>query len=596
VDPFELPDPLPATAAELAALADKATKEIRVFQARAEAGDELSTEDAERLEYLLDSRDTVQAAHAEATADEQDHTGKVSSLLDRAKGAAEDAAGDAKDEAPADADADASDDDDAAGDGGSDVVAEAEQITEDAADRKPVAAAAPVSFAGAAGGAVPAAGADSDVKKGWEFLPSAPKYGEFGNAKVGSHEIALAIDSVGVGQRTGRQQTGSRMLNGASFATQAIARMVRPHGKVIENAQDLHVELERIALGIPGQSGPVTAAALVAAGGWCSPSETLYDFCPTAPAQGLVSLPEVNIKRGGIQFPAEPDFSGLLTGFHFTEAELQATNGEGVPTAFKECVEVPCPDEMVEYRLEAIGYCIEAGILQRQGWPELIEKFVDEFMVAHFQRLSRLKVAKMVAASDAKTVPNASVLGATSGVLNGLHVQARNLQIKTRKTTIEGVAPIWFRDVLRADLALRDGTDVLNISDAQIDAWLAVRGIYLQYEGTWQSLEAGQPGHLDTTEWPDSVQVLLYPAGTFFQSLDNVITFGVQYPMDRLQVNRYSHAFVEDSFMVGKRCDPSLLVTVPLCVNGAIGAREQIVCGTGGGGGGTGEGEGEGEG
>jgi len=36
--------------------------------------------------------------------------------------------------------------------------------------------------------------------------------------------------------------------------------------------------------------------------------------------------------------------------------------------------------------------------------------------------------------------------------------------------------------------------------------------------------------------------------------------------------------FVEDSFLVGKRCNPSDLIRIPLCVNGAVGAREQIDC------------------
>lgn len=582
---FTLPDQLPVTVAELDELADQATKEIRVYQTRHEAGDELSVEDAERLEYLLDSRDKIIAARDEAASAEQDHTSRLASLLDRANApAAEESAEDTTD----------ADSDDASESG--EVIAEAEQITEEAAEEQQAVAASaqrPVTFAGAApADQLPDAAENTgEPAKRWELLPSAPRYASFGTEKVTSREIALAIDSVKPGQRTGMQPTGRRDLAGVAFATQAIAKMERPHGTIIEDPQQLHVALDRLADEIPGH-GAVSAQTLVASGGWCAPSEQLYDFCDTPAAANLISLPEITIRRGGIRFPAEPDFSELLTGFHFTETELEATDQEGNPTAIKDCVEVPCPDEMVEYRLEAIGWCVKAGILQRQGWPELIQKFIDEFLVAHQYRVSALTVSKMVAASVAKTVPTDAVLGATSGVLNGLHVQARNLQLKTRKATIEGVAPVWFRDVLRADLALREGLDVLAVTDAQIDNWLAVRGIYLQYEHTWQSLDEGKPGHLDTTWWPDSVQVLLYPAGAFFRSLDNVITLGVQYPMEQVQQNRYTHGFVEDAFLVGKRCDPSLLVTVPLCVNGAVGAREQIVCT--GADNGSGEGEGEG--
>ena len=78
--------------------------------------------------------------------------------------------------------------------------------------------------------------------------------------------------------------------------------------------------------------------------------------------------------------------------------------------------------------------------------------------------------------------------------------------------------------------------------------------------------------------WPGFVDVMLFPAGTFFRALDNVVTFGVQYPLEKAQRNQYSHAFLEDSLLVGKRCYDSKVVRVPLCVNGAVGAREQITC------------------
>lgn len=575
---FVLPDELPATVAELDALLDQVQRQINVIQARHEAGEQLSGDDVAALRGLLDAADTVTAARDEAAQSEESHQADVTELLERAN---------ARNTSPAEgADTEAAD---TAADGQVDAGTEAASggaestSTEDAPPAAVAASAAgsrrPVSFAHAAPADGMPATRPTDAKNGWQLLPSAPKYAEFGDGMIDSRTVAEAIDSVQAGHATGRDRTGSRVQGGVSFATQSIAKMARPPaGKVIETVQDLHAELDRVSEEIPGH-GRVTAKALVAAGGWQAPSEQLYDFCPTAPAMGLLSLPEINIKRGGVRFPAEPDFSGLLTGFHFTESELEATDGSGLPTAVKNPVEVPGGGDMVEYRLEAIGWYVQAGILQQQGWPEQIQKFIDEFLVAHQQRVSAVTMSKILGESSvAKVIPTDAILGATSGVLNGLHVQARNLQIKTRRTTIEGVAPVWFHDVVRADLALREDMEFLAVTDAQIDDWLALRGIFLQYEGTWQSLGEGQPGHLDTLRWPDSVDVVLYPAGNFFRSLNNVITLGVQYPMDQVQYNRYTHGFMEDSLLVGKRCYPSNLVRVPLCVNGAVGAREQITC------------------
>lgn len=63
--------------------------------------------------------------------------------------------------------------------------------------------------------------------------------------------------------------------------------------------------------------------SLTAAGGWCAPSETIYDMCVLESRDGLVSLPEVRVNRGGIRFTQGLDWSSifLTNGFCFTEAE-----------------------------------------------------------------------------------------------------------------------------------------------------------------------------------------------------------------------------------------------------------------------------------
>lgn len=565
---FKLPDQLPATVAELDALAAQATAEIDVFHARHKRGDEFTADEVAEWEELADAQDKITEARDAVKAADAEAADKLKGLIDRTA---------KKPEAEADAETndDGDDSGDADDDGGAaaEVVAEAEQVAADAAadERAPVTAAAkkPVSFANATKGKndLPDATRSGDKPRRWSLAASAPNFAEHGGQKVDTAAIAAGICSNG-------QFTG---LN--PDARTVLATMERPQDKVIENFEDFYAELDRLVAEGLSRKGLRGAEALVAAGGWCAPSEQQYDFCDTPAAVGLLSLPELAIKRGGVIFPAEPDFSALQTGFHFTEPELEATDGQGNPTAIKNLVEIPCPPDMIEYRLEAIGWGLKSGILQKRAWPELVKKFIDEFLVEHQYRVSAKTVLKVLAQSSAaKVVPTDAVLGATTGILNGLHVRARNIQIKSRRDVVEGIAPIWFRDVLKADLANRDGLDVLNVTDAQVDAWLAARGIYLQYEGRWQSLGEGQPGHEDTSWWPGSVDVVLYPAGTFWRTLQNVVTIGAQFDLDLLTKNRELVGFVEDEFQVGKRCGPSHLIRIPLCVNGAVGAREQIDC------------------
>ena len=586
----KLPDQLPATVTELSVLESAITAEIRVFQARAEAKDEFSAEESERLEYLLDSRDKVTAERDSVAAAEQSQSEKLSGLLDRANAATQKPDADAQDESDTASEDSGAADASAEADAAAEVVSIAEAATEAAAAAAEVVAASAANsgdatFAGAVKNSdipsdAPAAG---EKPKGWELLQSAPKYAEFGSEKVGFAEIAQSIASVSSGSVSGRQRTGTSP--DGNFATQAIARLNRPvEGKVIETEHDAFAAIQEIGRTVPGQ-GKTTAKALVAAGGWCAPSEQVYTFCAVPPASDLLSLPDfpVSMNRGGVRWPVNPDMSALLDKlWHFTEAELEAVNGQGDPTAVKQLIELPCPDEFIEYRLEAIGWAAKAGILMRQAWPEAIENALAQIQVAHQHRVSQLSIGKMVAGSGGvKVVPTDTVLGATSSVLNGLALQASNLRYNKGlkgDATIEGVAPVWFREVLRADLAMREGKEMLAVSNGEIDSWLAARDIYLQYVVDWQTRGVGQPGNMNTLRYPGFVDVLLFPAGTWFRSLNNVITLGVQYPLQQLQLNQYTHVFTEDSLQVGKRCDDSIDVRLPLCVNGAVGAREEIVC------------------
>ncbi len=555
---FTMPEALPTDRAELDALSAQAAAEIAVFQARHNAGDEFTSDEVDRFEHLVDSVEQFDTAAAEIDAAEAESSSRLSSLMERTapKPVVEDTA-------PVEADPEPE------VESQPEVEAEAQPEVEE-----PVAVAAAVNFAATTTSTMP--DADGDPTRPWALLPSAPNYAKHSGQGASLRDIAMGIASVDPGSGQGVRQTGSA---GNGMAKQAIASITRPQVTMEATSEQAVYEfLQNLGKEIPGH-GTATAEGLVAAGGWCAPSQQLYTFCDVPPASGLISLPDFpfDMSRGGVRVPVNPDISDLLDDlWHYTETELEAVDGGGDPTAVKPIIELPCPDEFLEWRLEAIGWAAKAGILQRKAWPEAIENALQQIQVAHQHRVSQLSIAKMVAGSgSAKVVPTDAVLGATSSVLNGLARNAVNLRLDKglgATATIEGVTTIWFREVLRADLALREGKEMLSVSDSEIDSWLAARNIYLQYVNDWQPLSTS------SQRWPGSVDVMLYPAGTWFRQLANIITLGVQYPLEQLQLNQYTHIFTEDSFQVGKRCNDSQLIRIPLCVNGAVGAREQIDC------------------
>lgn len=570
---FQMPDADAIAAmsrAELDSLLDAARAESHVYEAQHAAGRALTPDDIAALRALVGEGghiDTITAARDAAESAEADHTAELADLLNRAAGqpAAPEAPAAPADEAPAD-DAEAPADDADAPEGQPEGVAASGAPT-DGSGRG-------VNFSGTGNDAPEDNAGQSEP--GWEPNPSLPGY-TAGMGRVGFSTIAQRLDTIRPGARSSaRGNRPNRTMDGVTFSAQVVAALTRDM-PVVNDPHALVAAINTATSLINGQR--VTAQALTAAGGWCAPSEQLYDFCDVPDATDLVSLPEIAINRGGVRWPREPDLSGIFEDFEwfFTEPELEATDVNGNPTAVKTCVEVPCPEEFDEIRLNAVGWCVEAGILQEQGWPELIEWFMRSLTQEHLRALSRRTILNIVAGSGAaKVIPPTSVLGSVASVLNSLALVATNIRLKrglSRTATIEGIAPSWFFEVLRADLAFREGTDTFAVTDAQILGWLTARNIALQFVGDWQTRSAGLPGHMDTLKWPTTVDIVMYPAGTWFRSMSNVIELGVMYPKEQLQVNRFTRMFTEDAIAVGKRCGESALVRVPLNVSGAVGER-----------------------
>lgn len=576
--PFTMPTELPATAAELEPLLAAARAEVHVYEAQHAAGRELSGDDLTALRGLIGeggSVDQLEAALAAAASAETDHAAEVTSLLSRASGAGGDAPAEGVSATPAAPEANED------GDG----EPEGADAPEGAEEREPVMAGAPPATNGArptftrTGSDVIPGHEASDRTPGWNMHPGAPGY-QAGMGQVGFNEIARSLDRIRPGSRASmRPNRPNKVLGGEEFARQVVSTLDR-NVQVVDDPHALVAAITEAtkASNLQRPTFDKETGSLTAAGGWCAPSEQLYDFCDAPDATDLVSLPEITINRGGIRWPVEPDLTAIFEEFEwfFTEVQLEATDVDGKPTAIKTCVEVPCTDEFEEIRLNAVGWCVEAGILQVQGWPELVEWFMRNLTQEHLRALSRRTILDMVAGSSNVTIPEATTLGAMASVLNSLALVSTNIRLKrglARTATIEGVAPSWFHEVLRADLAMRaGGVELFTVTDAQIDAALRARNISLQFVGDWQTRVATKPGNLATVEWPETVDVLLYPAGTWFRSMSNVIELGVMYPKEQLQVNRFTRMFTEDAIAVGKRCGESVKVTMTLDVSGATGS------------------------
>lgn len=339
--------------------------------------------------------------------------------------------------------------------------------------------------------------------------------------------------------------------------------------ELVDAAIKRAVDMKRL----PG--GALTAA------GWCAPSEVSYDLCFSGSRDGLLSIPEVGISRGGIRVPVTPSWAALYddVGFHFTEADAIAGNwapganpGDPNVPGNKPCYEIECPT-WVDYRLEGDGVCIVGDLLSVRGYPEALAWTTEGALVAHDHKVSAGRIAKIVAGSTAITMP-AGQAGAAAPVLSAIELQTEHYRYArrlARSTVLEAVLPYWIRGAIRQDLSVRLGLAFFDVTDAMIDAWFRLRGVVPQYVYDWQVLTNGQG-------YPDTVQFLLYEAGTWVGGVDDIITVDTLYDSTLLGENKFTALFTEEAWLVAKRCEDSRVITVDICPDGATHAGLLLEC------------------
>lgn len=350
--------------------------------------------------------------------------------------------------------------------------------------------------------------------------------------------------------------------------------------------------------------------SLVAAAGWCAPAEVQYDFCPTAQVYGLVDLPSITTRRGAIQWPVSPSFSSIYsqTGFYLSNADMQ--KGEvwdpGNPGTFrpnKPCYLITCPDNQ-RCDLDVIGLCLKSPILTERAYPELIEYFTAQALAAHAHKINAFILKSLEALTIQVTKPAGASPewgpGATATALGVIELQVEYLRNHYRlgdNATMEMIAPMFLRGILRSDLAKRAGVDLLDVDNATLTRYLTNRGVNVQWVVDWQDAFAGPAtpinpdpaaanpgtglptyaaagfgGDTPPTAWPQNVKVMIYPAGTYFVARQDIITIEGLYDSALLQRNMHLALFTEEGIKVCSRgCYQGLTVTLPLCPDGMTG-------------------------
>ncbi|WP_381792982.1 major capsid protein [Streptomyces niveus] len=311
---------------------------------------------------------------------------------------------------------------------------------------------------------------------------------------------------------------------------------------------------------------------LVASGGWCSPSETIYELTDTSCPDMLWDAPEIQLARGGLRYykPLSLDVASM-TWVH--------TEADDISGATKPCFKVPCP-EPVEVRCDAVGVCLEAGILTQRHYPELVAWYLRNSMVAHEIRIRQVLFAQALATATPVTLT--ASMGALSAVFAAVALQAADMIERhslCESTALEVVFPWWSRNLFLADLARRNGVPVNEVTTAQVQALFTPLGVRIQWaRGLAPAVPTDIGAATPAVDWPDAVNFLIYPAGGLQIGRGEEVNLGVIHDSSKFQTNDYTALFAEECVALVDRSVDTRIVTVPVCPTGETGGQTVLAC------------------
>lgn len=243
------------------------------------------------------------------------------------------------------------------------------------------------------------------------------------------------------------------------------------------------------------------------------------------------------------------------------------SNATGYATRQKSCFHIPCPT-WTDYRLAAYGLCIEHGNLTDRAFPELTRRYVSLVMAAHLRRISALHCATMETSANSVAVTvTAAGTDSFGELMSAIELQAadyRSEHLMASSVIIEVILPSWTREMLRSNLAMRAGVDLLTVSNEQLDGHFAARRVRVQFVEDYQPMFSSTPKQV----WPTSLRFLMYPAGGFAEGNGGSIDLGVQRDSQLNKTNDFTAAWTEDFRVLARRGPKARKATVTLSTDG----------------------------
>lgn len=320
--------------------------------------------------------------------------------------------------------------------------------------------------------------------------------------------------------------------------------------------------------------------ALVASGGLCAPLTPLYDIVTYGDAVRPVrdALPAFQATRGGIRFLPPPRLADLAGSTRRTTAAQDAAGytNQTPPgsTPPKPCLHVTCEAEQTCI-IEAVSQCLTFGNFGSRTYPEQVQAWLKLGMV-EFARYAETELLNGIQAGSTLQT-SGQIYGATGSLLDTVSALVMSFRSRYRISTnfkLRALFPFWIREVFKVDIAAEapgDGLERYNISDAQLDAWFASRGVNISwYQDNTTSEGAPWPEPIPgggVRSWPNRVEWFLFPEGAWVYLDGGTLDLGIVRDSTLNSQNDYQ-VFYEEFFGVCNLGQESYRIISDICPNG----------------------------
>lgn len=433
--------------------------------------------------------------------------------------------------------------------------------------------------------------------------PEIPEDGHPGYTIVAAADIAnvptgTSLDWLGVGtafEERVRSYPGVAKTGARTRMQHPLARIRRdfPEAQVIFENDGHETAFSKLR----DTADNYNRSGLVAAVGWCAPSEPDYSICNPVSADGLINLPEEVLRRGGKIHNQGLDFADFfgndialpIPGFNIlTEAQVIADTA-------KTCVEIPCPD-FVDDRLNVAALCLTGSLLQNRGYPEFVAEFVRGATIAMAHLVNREVINEIVTGSVAVDLRTVDPWGTDntfySNMLSAVEFAIKDMRHIYRAPfgqRFDVVLPYWVLGAMRSDYIRQNARVSDDLADSIIMSRFSERGANVQWVYDWQdAFNAAVPIAIPATNqmgaatppfnYPTFTSFLVYLPGTWILGRQDVIRLDTVYDSTNLQQNLVTQLFMEDGYRPMRMCQHSRVYTIPTCASGSTGAQRAVAC------------------